>query len=74
MRWFMVSGAVLFHTLIALLMGLVTFSLMMLALVLAFVPPDAVRQFVLSLSEQVKLLFVGRARRGEEGLAPALSR
>jgi hypothetical protein len=43
-RWFMVCGAILFHTMIALLMGLVTFSLMMLVLVLAFVPPEAVRQ------------------------------
>jgi hypothetical protein len=74
MRWFMVSGAVIFHTLIALLMGLVTFSLMMLVLVLSFVPPEAVRQFVLSVTEQVRQLFVGRARRGEEGLTPALSR
>lgn len=44
MRWFMVSFSILFHTTIALLMGLVTFSLMMLILVLAFVPPEAVRQ------------------------------
>jgi hypothetical protein len=74
MRWFMVSSSIIFHTLIALLMGLVTFSLMMLVLVLAFVPPEAVRQFVLSVTEQVKQLFLGRVRRREEGLTPALSR
>lgn len=73
-RWLMVSGSILFHTMIALLMGLVTFSLMMLALVLAFVPPDAVQQCVQSLTEQVKHLVMGRTRRGEEGLTPALSR
>jgi hypothetical protein len=56
-RWFMVSGAVLFHTMIALLMGLVTFSLMMLALVLVFVPPDAVRQTVQALGEQCRQLL-----------------
>ena len=61
MRWFMVSGSILFHTLIALLMGLVTFSLMMLALVLVFVPPEAVRQFVQSLGQQLRQLLSGRA-------------
>ena len=61
MRWFMVCGSILFHTLIALLMGLVTFSLMMLALLLAFVPPEAVRQTVESYVEQVRQLFFGRS-------------
>ncbi|HEY7329159.1 MAG TPA: HTTM domain-containing protein [Gemmataceae bacterium] len=45
-RWLMVCGAVLFHTMIALLMGLVTFSLTMLVLVLAFIPPEAIRQTI----------------------------
>jgi Vitamin K-dependent gamma-carboxylase len=44
LRWVMVCGSILLHTMIALLMGLVTFSLIMLCLVLAFVPPEAVRQ------------------------------
>jgi hypothetical protein len=61
-RWVMVSGSILLHTMIALLMGLVTFSLMMLALVLAFVPPEAVRHGVLKLGEQIRLLFSPAAR------------
>lgn len=60
MRWFMVSGSIIFHTLIALLMGLVMFSLMMLALVLAFVPPEAVRDFLHSLNQMIRQLFLGR--------------
>jgi hypothetical protein len=59
-RWFMVCGVVLFHTQIALLMGLVTFSLMMMALVLAFVPPEYVRQTVQAWSESFRQHFVDR--------------
>jgi vitamin K-dependent gamma-carboxylase-like protein len=72
-RWLMVCGAVLFHTLIALLMGLVTFSLMMLVLVLAFVPPEAVRQTLESWSVQLQQLWQKRAG-GEAGPQVALSR
>jgi hypothetical protein len=43
LRWVMVSAAVFLHTGIGLSMGLVTFSLMMLVLVMAFVPPEAVQ-------------------------------
>jgi hypothetical protein len=43
-RWLMIAGSVMLHTQIGLLMGLTTFSLMMLAFVLAFVPPPVVRQ------------------------------
>jgi hypothetical protein len=46
LRWTMVLSAVLMHVGIALCMGLVTFSLMMLTLVLAFVPSSAVREFL----------------------------
>lgn len=74
MRWVMVSGSILFHTLIALLMGLVTFSLMMLALVLAFVPPEAVRQFVQSLGQQMRQLLLGRAAATATERQMALSR
>jgi hypothetical protein len=74
MRWFMVSGSIIFHTLIALLMGLVTFSLMMLALVLAFVPPDAVRQAVQSLGQQIRQLLLGRAAEAARDRPMALSR
>jgi hypothetical protein len=69
-----VSASIIFHTLIALLMGLVTFSLMMLALVLAFVPPDAVRQTVQSLVQQVRQLLLGRAAATAKDASMALSR
>ncbi|HEY7307733.1 MAG TPA: HTTM domain-containing protein [Gemmataceae bacterium] len=62
MRWVMVSGSILLHTMIALLMGLVTFSLMMLALVLAFVPPEAVRQGLQRIGARIRLLFSPAAR------------
>jgi hypothetical protein len=45
LRWWMVSGSILLHAGIGLFMGLVTFSLCMLTMVLAFVPPEAVRDF-----------------------------
>lgn len=61
-RWFMVSSSILFHTSIALLMGLVTFSLVMIALLLAFVPPDAVRLGLHSFAGQFRWL-VGAGRR-----------
>lgn len=56
-RWVMVCGSMLLHTMIALLMGLVTFSLMMLALVLCFVPPEAVHQGIHGLNEQFKSIW-----------------
>lgn len=56
-RWVAVSGSILLHTMIALLMGLVTFSLMMLALVLAFVPPEAVRYGLQTFAEQMRQLW-----------------
>jgi hypothetical protein len=74
MRWFMVSGAVLFHTMIALLMGLVTFSLMMLALVLAFVPPEVVRQTLESWGDQLRQILFGRAAAQAQARQMALSR
>jgi hypothetical protein len=51
-RWFMVTGSVLLHTGIGLLMGLATFSLLMLCLVLAFVPPASVRAFTAALGRK----------------------
>ncbi len=65
-RWVMVCGSVLLHTMIALLMGLVTFSLMMLALVASFVPPEAARQWLESASETLRqarhILFGGNPK------------
>jgi hypothetical protein len=74
MRWFMVCGAVLFHTMIALLMGLVTFSLMMLAMVLAFVPPEAVRQTLESWGELARQILFGRSAAQTQAQQMALSR
>jgi hypothetical protein len=45
-RWVMVIGAVLLHTGISLSMGLTTFGLIMLAMLLSFIPPPAVRRLV----------------------------
>ncbi len=45
-RWFAVAGAALLHLGIAVFMGLVTFSLMMLIFVMAFLPPDEFRRLV----------------------------
>jgi hypothetical protein len=53
-----VIGAVLLHTGIALFMGLVGFSLMMLALLVSFIPPSTVRQ-LLGLAERVPSLIPG---------------
>jgi hypothetical protein len=73
-RWVMVSGAILFHTMIALLMGLVTFSLMMLCLVLVFVPPEVVRQWIDSLGEQMRRLLSARSDTAAKARSVALSR
>ncbi len=43
-RWLMVCGAIMLHTGIAMMMGLVGFSMMMLVLVSSFVPPEAIRR------------------------------
>lgn len=42
-RWALISGAILLHTMISTLMGLLGFGLCMFALVLAFIPGNAVR-------------------------------
>ncbi len=60
LRWLMVIGSVLLHTGIALFMGLVGFSLMMLALLVAFIPPAAVRQ-LLGLADRVPALLPSAA-------------
>jgi hypothetical protein len=45
-RWWMVSGSVLLHTGIGLCMGLVSFGLYMLCMVMSFFPPEAVRDML----------------------------
>ena len=53
----MVSCSVLLHLGIGLVMGLSVFSLFMLAMVLAFVPPEVMRIFVDELSDKVRGWF-----------------
>lgn len=72
-RWVMVCGSILLHTMIALLMGLVTFSLMMLALVVVFVPPEVVRQWVDSLVESSRRLLIGHRAAPQPTPSVALS-
>jgi hypothetical protein len=52
LRWFMICCSVLMHTGIGLIMGLTTFSLMMLCLVLAFVPASTHHAFVEVMRQQ----------------------
>jgi hypothetical protein len=54
LRWFMVCCSALLHTMIGLTMGLVTFSLMMLVLLLAFVPPEVSEQVVAGLRQKLR--------------------
>jgi hypothetical protein len=68
-RWLCVCGSVMLHTAIGLTMGLTSFSLMMLAMLLAFVPPEAVRHLLGWLGEQASLLRPRSARPAEEALA-----
>lgn len=43
-RWLLIMAAALFHFSVAIFMGLVTFSMMMLVLVLGFVPAETIHQ------------------------------
>jgi Vitamin K-dependent gamma-carboxylase len=49
-RWLMIIGSVMMHTGISLTMGLTTFSLMMLTMLLAFVPAAAVKRLLAALT------------------------
>jgi hypothetical protein len=60
LRWVRICGSVLLHTGIGLFMGLVTFSLMMLAMLLAFVPPEVVLRTLAALKDQGRQLFADR--------------
>jgi hypothetical protein len=55
-RWVMIIVAVMLHTGIALVMGLVGFSLSMLTMLLAFVPPETVRRMANAIGEQFRPL------------------
>jgi hypothetical protein len=61
LRWLMICGSILMHTGIGIIMGLTTFSLLMLCMVLAFVPAathhafvEVIRQKGLTLREWVR--------------------
>jgi hypothetical protein len=56
-RWVMIVAAVMLHTGIALVMGLVGFSLAMLTLLLAFVPPEIMKRMADALKEQFEPLI-----------------
>jgi hypothetical protein len=56
LRWLMIIGAVMLHTGIGLIMGLATFSLCMMCLLLAFVPPQTLHAFVNALQHRGRLL------------------
>jgi hypothetical protein len=68
-RWLFVCGSVLLHTAIGLTMGLTSFSLMMLAMLLAFVPPEAVRNLLGNLGDQARRVTRPRSAPAEEALA-----
>jgi hypothetical protein len=72
-RWLFVCGSVMLHTAIGLTMGLTSFSLMMLAMLLAFVPPEAVRHWLGNLGDQARRVARPRSAPAEQG-ALALSR
>ncbi len=61
------------HTAIGLTMGLTSFSLMMLAMLLAFVPPEAVRNLLGQLGDQARRVARPRTAPAEQE-ALALSR
>jgi hypothetical protein len=54
LRWTMLVAAVFMHLGIAICMGLVTFSMMMLILVVSMVPPSAVRQLIERVTQGTK--------------------
>ncbi len=64
-RWVMLCMAVMLHTGIAIFMGLNTFSLMMIGLLMSFLPPETVQWFVQLPSHgarHLRLAFNSRSR------------
>ncbi len=61
MRWFMICCSVLLHTAIGLTMGLTTFSLMVMVLLLSFVPPEVVEQVLARARQRFAKLLGPRA-------------
>jgi hypothetical protein len=71
LRWLMITGAVLLHTGIALIMGLIGFGLCMLCLLLAFVPPEAVHRLLELLTSSVRSQLTALGLRSAPAAAPA---
>lgn len=63
-RWVMVCGSVLLHTGIGLSMGLSSFSLMMMIMVLSFFPPEVIHRTCGRVEAGFARLFAGRPRLG----------
>lgn len=64
MRWVMVTMCLMLHTGIAVFMGLTTFSLFMVAMLLSFVPPEVIRRLLgraAGRPPRFRLAFDGRA-------------
>jgi hypothetical protein len=59
-RWLMISGSVIMHTAIGVFMGLVSFSMMMMVMLLAFMPPEVVRRQIDQLTRRARQLFQPR--------------
>jgi hypothetical protein len=57
----MICCSALLHTAIGLSMGLVTFSVMMLVLLLAFIPPEVVEQVLAGAGQRLRNLLGPRA-------------
>lgn len=70
LRPYLLIGAVMLHVGIAIFMGLVLFSLLMLTMILAFVPGDAIRGWVDALDETVTSVL--RRWRGRSARQPAV--
>lgn len=73
MRWTMIAGAVAMHTGIAIHMGLATFSLMMVIMVMSFIPQEAVER-LLGLLGRLGEAWRSRARAPEKAVEVDRSR
>jgi hypothetical protein len=72
-RWMMVTGSVLLHLGIGVIMGLATFSLFMLCLVMCFIPADTLREFLAQVGARTREMFRGRERAPASAGEPALA-